>query len=291
MSFRPLQPGHGARVVSRIVTIAGLALALAGCLGRDPADTTGSIGRAGATSQTRYANLTELGKRYDSSPNDPGTAIAYSRALRDNSQNAQAVAVLQQSAIRNSRDITVLAAYGKALADAGRLKEASDVLSRSHAPERPDWRILSAQGAVADQMGDFDGAQRFYETALRLVPGEPSVMSNQGLSFALAKRLPQAEATLRQAAANPRADMRVRQNLALVLGLQGKFPEAEDVLRRDLPPAEVATNMAALRAMVSQPNNWNAIRRAAPERKEAIAPSSVAPAKVAAAEPLALMRR
>jgi Flp pilus assembly protein TadD len=135
------------------------------------------------------------------------------------------------------------------------------VLARSHTPERPDWRILSTQGAVADQMGDFDGAQRYYETALRLAPNEPQILSNQGLSFALAKRLPQAETTLKQAAQNPRADARVRQNLALVLGLEGKFGEAEAVLQRDLAPADVATNMAAIRAMISQPNSWNAIRK------------------------------
>jgi Flp pilus assembly protein TadD len=282
MKSRPLQHRHGVRVLGRAVALAGLALALAGCLGRDPSATTGSIGSASAAPEARYAALTEIGRRYEGSPDDPKLAIAYSRALRENSQNAQAVAVLQQAAIRNSRDLTVLGAYGKALADAGRLKEAADVLSRSHTPERPDWRILSTQGAVADQMGDFDGAQRYYETALRLAPGEPSILSNQGLSFALAKRLPQAETTLRQAALSPRADARVRQNLALVLGLEGKFGESEEVLRRDLAPADVASNMAAIRGMVSQPNSWNAIRKASGDRKQAAA--QPAPAKVAAAE-------
>jgi Flp pilus assembly protein TadD len=288
MTSRPLQLGRSLRTIGRGVALAGMALALAGCLGRDPTATTGSIGGTSAAPEARYAALTEIGKRYEGSPDDPQLAIAYSRALRENSQNAQAVAVLQQAAIRNSRDITVLGAYGKALADAGRLKEAADVLSRSHTPERPDWRILSTQGAVADQMGDFDGAQRYYETALRLAPGEPSILSNQGLSFALAKRLPQAETTLRQAAQNPRADARVRQNLALVLGLEGKFGESEEVLRRDLSPADVATNMAAIRGMVSQPNSWNAIRKASGDRKQAAA--QPVPAKVASAADASIRR-
>ena len=109
------------------------------------------------------------------------------------------------------------------------------MLGRAHAPERPDWRILSAQGAVADQVGDHPLAQRYYDAALKVAPGEPTVLSNQGLSFALSKRLPEAEQALRQADAHPDADERVRQNLALVLALQGKFGEAEAVLRRDLP--------------------------------------------------------
>jgi Flp pilus assembly protein TadD len=174
--------------------------------------------------------------------------------------------VLQQAAIRNPRDLQVLAAYGKALVDSGRLKQAADVLARAHHPERPDWRILSVQGAVADQLGDFDGAQRYYAAALKIAPGEPAILSNQGLSFALAKRLGEAEPILRQAAASPRADGRVRQNLALVLGLQGKFGEAEDVLRRDLSPAEAAQNLAQIKRMVSQPNSWKAIRQSSGER-------------------------
>ena len=45
-------------------------------------------------------------------------------------------------------------------------------------------------------------------------------MSNLGLSYALNKQLPQAEETLRDAANNPKADMRIRQNFALVLALR-----------------------------------------------------------------------
>ncbi len=54
----------------------------------------------------------------------------------------------------------------------------------------------------------------------------------------------------------------MRQNLALVLGLEGKFADAEEVLRRDLPPAEAAANLTALKTMVAQPNSWKAIKSA-----------------------------
>jgi Flp pilus assembly protein TadD len=265
MGSRPLSAGLDARHARRLVAIGAVALALGGCFGRNPADTTGSIGSVKAPAS--QANVSELAARYERNQNDPAIAVAYAAALRANGQHAQAVAVLQQAAIRQPKSMPVLAAYGKALADAGRLKEAADVLSRAHTPERPDWRILSVQGTIADQLGDFDGAQRYYEAALRLVPGEPTVLSNQGLSFALTKRLPQAEQILRQAAANPRADARVRQNLALVLGLEGKFGDAEEVLKRDLPPAEVASALATIRSMASQPNNLNAIHRAQASRR------------------------
>ncbi len=75
------------------------------------------------------------------------------------------------------------------------------MLGRAHSPDQPDWRILSAQGAVLDQLGRHDEARRYYETALKIVPDEASVLSNLGLSYALAKDLRKAEDILRKAAA------------------------------------------------------------------------------------------
>ena len=115
---------------------------------------------------------------------------------------------------------------------------------------------------VADQGGDHALAQSYYGAALKIVPGEPSVLSNQGLSYALAKKLPEAETVLREASAHPRADLRVRQNFALVLGLQGKFGEAETVLRQDLAPEEARAHLASMKGLIAQQNSWSAIRGA-----------------------------
>ena len=50
----------------------------------------------------------------------------------------------------------------------------------------------------------------------------------------------------------PGADARVRQNLALVVGLQGRFAEAETIVKADLPPDEAAANVAYLKQMLSR---------------------------------------
>ena len=89
------------------------------------------------------------------------------------------------------RTTPLLGAYGRALADTGDFNQALDVLGRAHTPDQPDWRILSAQGAVLDQMGRHEEARRYYASALKIVPDEPSVLSNLGLSYALSKDLPQ----------------------------------------------------------------------------------------------------
>ena len=80
--------------------------------------------------------------------------------------------------------------------------------SRAHTPDQPDWRILNAQGAVLDQMGRHAEAQRHYSTALKIVPDEPSMLSNLGLSYALTKDLQarRGDAAARGGAAQCRAE-------------------------------------------------------------------------------------
>ncbi|MBI1868804.1 MAG: tetratricopeptide repeat protein [Methylocystis sp.] len=239
-------------------------LGLGGC-NKTFNDVTGSIGlSANAKLPTEEGELRRFaedwGRRYDARPKDKTIALTYARALHALGQNAQAVAVLQGAAIQNPEDLKVLAAYGKALADAGRLKEAADVLSKAHTPERPDWSVLSAQGSIADQLGAHEDARNYYESALKIRPNESTVLSNLGLSYALSRELPRAEQTLLLAAQQPQADMRVRQNLALVLALEGKFAQAEEWSRRDLPPIDAAANVASIRQMISQSNTWREIQ-------------------------------
>jgi len=109
------------------------------------------------------------------------------------------------------------------------------------------------QGAVLDQMGRHEEAQRYYATALKLVPDEASVLSNYGLSYALSKDMVRAEMTLRRATARS-SDPRMRQNLALVIGLQGRFAEAESIARADLPADDAAAKVAYLQQILAQQN-------------------------------------
>ncbi len=199
----------------------------------------------------------DIAPRYADHPDDKVIAMRYAIALRGLTQYAQAVAVLQRLAVKNPHDMTVLGAYGKALADAGRLAEAADVLERSHTPDRPNWSILSAQGSVADQMGNHTQAQAYYASALKIVPDQPQVLSNLGLSYALVRQMPLAESTLRQAVAQPAADMRVRQNLALVLALEGKYGDAESISRVDLAPGDAAENVQSIKRMIAQSDVWS----------------------------------
>jgi Flp pilus assembly protein TadD len=255
---------------SRLLASLGIAAALAaaGCSstsGQWP-DSTGSIATATAprTEAEWRREVDVWGQRYRADPGDGEAAIKFAQALRAIGQRAQAAAVLEQAAIQNPQSRVVLGAYGRALADNANYAQALDVLNRAHSPDQPDWRILSVQGAVLDQMGRHQDAQGHYASALRLAPDEPSVLSNLGLSYALSKNLPKAEETLRRAAAQPGTESKVRQNLALVVGLQGRFAEAETIARGDLPPNEAAANVAYLRQMLARQKDWKKLNRGSP---------------------------
>jgi Flp pilus assembly protein TadD len=244
------QQPHFVRLLSSVALIAVIAAGLGGC--QTVSDVTGSLGMKSepAPPATPQRAAEVYGERYRANPKDGNAAVAYGQALRANGQREQAVAVLEQATLASPGNKVVLAAYGRALADNGNFKVAFDVLSKAHTPDNPDWKLLSVQGTVLDQMGRHDEAQRYYDSALKIMPGEPSVLSNLGLSYMLSKNLPKAEEALRQAYASQQADARVRQNLALVVGLQGRFGEAETIAKADLPPDQAAANVAYLKEML-----------------------------------------
>ena len=247
--------------------VAVLAVGLGGC--QTMSDIAGSIttpgsSRAEAAPDDPQRAAEVYGERYRANPKDANAAMAYGQALRMTGQRAQACAVLEQATIANPGNKPLLAAYGRALADNGNLQAAFDTLSRAHSPDNPDWRILSVQGTTLDKMGKHEEARRYYASALRIVPEEPSVLSNLGLSYMLTKELPRAEENLRRAYASGRADGRVRQNLALVVGLQGRFAEAESIVKADLPAEEAAANVAYLRDMLNRKDGPKTAARSAP---------------------------
>ena len=213
----------------RLAAVVCLGASLAGCM--TDKTVTGSIQPTSASREVDTSDGSEAHWRalaakyapaYEKNPNDAATAYAYGVTLRALGQPAQALAVLEAASIKNTGQKQIQAAYGRALADAGRLEDALAVLGNAHKPEAPDWRILNAQGALLDQLGHSNEARGYYESALKIAPAEPAVLSNLGLSYALSKDLSKAESTLAQAALSPKADDKIRANLAMVQKLRSE---------------------------------------------------------------------
>jgi Flp pilus assembly protein TadD len=247
-----------------LVGATALSLLLTGCA--TDRMTTGSLPSAKKPVEQMTAvelreALDPYRQAYERNPKNARIAMAYASILRMNGHDEQALAVMRAAAIEHSEDRTVLAAYGKALAGAGDFTAALDALQRAQDPTRPDWRLISAEGTIYDQTGRPAQARARYQKALDLAPGEPSVLSNLAMSHMLEDNLQAAEEYLRQAVNHPAADSRVRQNLALVVGLQGRFDEARQIASRELAPQQAEANMRYLQQMLKEQSAWTMIKK------------------------------
>ena len=243
-------------------------LAIQGCASVS-SETTGSVRRGSSGADRSVASMPanqihgameSYGAAYQQNPKDKRTGLSYAAVLQMGGRNDQSLAVMQQVAIAHPTDRDVLSAYGKALAAAGNLPKALETVRRAQTPDQPDWRLMSAEAAILDQTGDSASARTLYRKALDIQPNEPTVLSNLGMSYVLTNDLASAERYLREAAKQPGVDSRVRQNLALVVGLQGRFAEASQIASAELPPEQAEANVGYLKQMLAQQNTWSMLK-------------------------------
>ncbi len=237
-----------------------IVVALAGCANVSKMQTGSIPGGGKPLSQMNASELSRAERKYASAykanPKDKAVGINYATLLRMSGRDDQALAVMQQVAIQHPTDRDVLASYGKSQAAAGQFDQALQTVTRAQTPDQPDWKLYSAEGAILDQLGRSKEARVMYRKALDLKPDEPSIVSNLGMSYLLSGDLRTSETYLKKAVATPGADSRVRQNLALVVGLQGRFQEAEHIARAELSEEQAQANVAYLRTMMAQQNSW-----------------------------------
>jgi Flp pilus assembly protein TadD len=246
-----------------LLLVSVAAVALSGCATSHM--TTGSIGNSelgGQPPDKKQAALGRLAEQYKKSPGDKATIIYYAAALRANGQNEQAVAVLEGGVAKFRNDPEILIGYGKALSAAGRFEQALNVIDRAINPTAPDWNALMVKGAILDQSGRNNEARVAYGQALKIAPDQASLHANLGLSYAMTNELDKAESELRMAVKLRGATSQVRQNLALVIGLQGRFDESRVLFAAELPADQVEANMNYIKALLTQQNRWDLVKGA-----------------------------
>jgi len=226
-------PGWGAR---RALACSFACLMLAGCQTASTGPShTGSIGNSATINasdlspEAAIGAVQTWGAAYGRNEKDKEAALNYAAALRAAGQTGQGVAVMRKAAIYHPADREVLAAFGKALAADGKFKEGLATVRRAQMLDNPDWQLLATEGGILDSLGKHEDARALYQQALVLAPGEPQILNNLGLSYALTDELDKAEEVLRRAVADPRASLKTKQNLALVLRLKGKPQEAAQI--------------------------------------------------------------
>jgi Flp pilus assembly protein TadD len=195
--------------------------------------------------------VAQWSEAYSQKPTDPKTALGYASALKAIGSRDRALDVLTASYKANPSNGEVAAELGRLALDMGRMEIAIQTLQVAEAQGVRDWKTLSAQGTLRAKRGQHAEAQQYFLAALQDKPDAVSVINNLALSYALDGKANKSEDLLRKAVASGNDDKRVRQNLALVLGLQGKFEEARQVASVDLTAQEAQSNMAYLRNMTA----------------------------------------
>ncbi|MEL7545902.1 MAG: tetratricopeptide repeat protein [Pseudomonadota bacterium] len=208
-------------------------------------------------------------EEYRKDPSNLNSTISLLRALRGIDSYERIEDIARQAIAIHPTSWELYLEYGRAQLSQGKPEQAVPVLARSadFAPAT-EASPLAALGLAFDQLERHEQAQQAYSIALERQPDRVSTLSNYGLSLALSGDLENAEVVLTRATSMPGADVRVRQNLALILGLQGRFEEMK-VVAPFMPERTAQANRMALESLMG-------VQRSEPTQEPVVEPVSEA---------------
>jgi Flp pilus assembly protein TadD len=232
--------------------------------------------RAAANRADPLTRANFWGKENAKDPEDLETALEFARSLREIGSHDRAIDVLSRTMIVHPKSADLLMLMGRIQMSRGDINSAGMAFQRAVdvAPDRAEtWAAL---GTAYDRLERHNLAQTAYRKALDIEPQRTTTLTNFGLSLLLTGDLQGAEEKLRLAAANPDAGPRVTENLALVLGLQGRFDEMKRISAAAAPAQVVEQNAALLKGLIRPARSWDAL--AEPARLTDATPSIDPPA-------------
>ena len=244
------------RMPALLATVALIALSGTPTLAADPTAATGAQVRAPSSAAVRatYDRMDALSRsvfwasEQQADPTDAVAGVKLAQALRELGRYDQAAEAAQATLTLQPNNLDALLELGRAHIARGQAFYGVAPLEQARDRAPRDWRPYSLLGVAYEQVRRTDDARAAWNQALALSPDNPDVLTNAATAALTHGDAPGAETLLRRAVAQPTASAKVRQNLAMVLGLQGKMGEAEQILRRELPPEQAEQNLQWLRS-------------------------------------------
>lgn len=234
--------------------------------------------------QTRYDSVPTPGA-VSTQPGGPELRLA--RAARVARDYASAVNLYNTLLQVNPHDAAVIVELGDTLLEAGAVDDAIDAYNRVdsgspawlgaalglgrarialHDPGAAlalfeaaakiapqDTRVLIGQGVALDLLERHDEAQARYRAVLAVNPGHVAARNDLALSLALSGQFGEAIEIMSHLARSSEATPTIRQNLALIYGLEGDMNQAAAASAQDLAPADVEANMRLFGALSGSP--------------------------------------
>ncbi|MBV8889190.1 MAG: tetratricopeptide repeat protein [Alphaproteobacteria bacterium] len=218
-------------------------------------------GRDGGGSPPSYAALMRIGavahangdlsnavsvyrRAAEIEPEEPAPFVALGNTLLEMGSINEAIRAFNSALARDKRDPEALRGLTRAYLKTGRPELADHPLSIAYQDAPNDPKLLLLIGVANDYTGHHDAAQAQYRRGLELAPSDPALTTDLALSLALDEKYAEAVTVLRPLATAPSGTPGERQTLALIYGLQGDRPNAEQMARRDLDPASVEHNLS-----------------------------------------------
>ncbi|MEL6297580.1 MAG: tetratricopeptide repeat protein [Pseudomonadota bacterium] len=192
-------------------------------------------------------------KRYQKQPHNATAALSYAKNLKALGDKRRSFAVLQQAAMFNAQHKGIASEYGRLALEFNQVRLANRLLTLAYDPAKPDWRVLSARGVALGKLGDYKNAVDVLTKARALAPDRSSVANNLAMAYVAMGEPAKAEPILRSFALGKDATPRMRKNLALVLGLQGRYTEAKALAAQDGSSADAYKQIDQVRRMVRLP--------------------------------------
>jgi Flp pilus assembly protein TadD len=116
-------------------------------------------------------------------------------------------------------------------------------LATKHTQDNP--RAFNTLGVALDNTGNYEQAQKSYETALRLSPSDSGyIQNNLALSYIMSDDFSDAIGILKPIAESTDSTATIRQNLALAYSLKGEESAAKAWMLKDLPEDKASENLA-----------------------------------------------
>ncbi|HEY4030130.1 MAG TPA: tetratricopeptide repeat protein, partial [Caulobacteraceae bacterium] len=181
-------------------------------------------------------------------PKDADAGIKLASALRTLGRYEEASAAAQAVLVSQPENLDALLEKARTAIAAGQGFYAIEPTRHAIQIAPKDWRPATLLAVALDQAQRPIDSLEAHHKALELAPDNAVVLTNAAMFYAAQGDNAQAETLLRKAVARPDATLKMRQNLALVLGLQGKLAEAEQIERENLPPQIAQANLDYLKA-------------------------------------------
>lgn len=198
-------------------------------------------------------------------PLDPVAGVKAAQALRELGRYDEAADLAQRVMLVQPGNYDAMLEVGRGHIARGQAFYGIAALEQARDERPDDWRPWSLLGTAYEQVRRPDDARAAWAHALTLSPDNPDVLTNMAIAEMTRGDTQAAEPLLRRAAAQPGASLKVKLNLAMAIGLNGKMDEAEQMLRRALPPDAADRNLEWLRARgatasVDQARTWGSLQ-------------------------------